>query len=241
MGRVLKPFFTFYGGKYRAAPYYPSPRHTSIIEPFAGSAGYAVRYHDRKVILYDIDPVIVGVWSYLIATPAAEIERLPLLEAGRSVDDLPIPQEARWLIGFWLNKGSAGPCKTPSAWMRGGTRPNSYWGPVIRERIASQVDAIRHWKIEHASWNDIPNREGSWFVDPPYAGAGKHYRHSDVDFAALAEWCRTRRGMVVVCENEGADWLPFTPFMRAKANPSKNGGKTSAEAIWTNIDRYSDV
>ena len=38
----------------------------------------------------------------------------------------------------------------------------------------------------------------------------------------------------MVCENEGADWLPFTPFMAIKANNSKNGGKISMEAIWTN-------
>ena len=35
----LKPFFTYYGGKYRAAPKYPEPVHGSIVEPFAGSAG----------------------------------------------------------------------------------------------------------------------------------------------------------------------------------------------------------
>ena len=69
----MKPFFTYYGGKYRAAPKYPAPRHETIVEPFAGSAGYSVRHFARDVRLYDVDPIIVGVWSYLTRTPADEI------------------------------------------------------------------------------------------------------------------------------------------------------------------------
>ena len=55
--------------------------------------------------------------------------------------------------------------------------------------------------------------EASWFVDPPYQNQGKHYHYGpeNVDFAMLGNWCRTRLGQVIVCENEGADWLPFTP------------------------------
>jgi site-specific DNA-adenine methylase len=34
----LRPFFTFYGGKWRAAPFYDAPTHGHIVEPFAGSA-----------------------------------------------------------------------------------------------------------------------------------------------------------------------------------------------------------
>jgi len=38
----------------------------------------------------------------------------------------------------------------------------------------------------------------------------------------------------MVCEQDGANWLPFKPFLLAKANESVNGGKISAEALWTN-------
>ncbi len=55
-------------------------------------------------------------------------------------------------------------------------------------------------------------------------------------FATLAEWCRTRIGQVMVCENEGATWLPFEPFLAIKGNESRHGGKVSREAIWTNWD-----
>jgi len=45
---MLRPFWRYYGGKWRAAPRYPAPRHDLIIEPFAGAAGYAMRYPDQK-------------------------------------------------------------------------------------------------------------------------------------------------------------------------------------------------
>ena len=59
--KTIRPFFTFYGGKYRAAPRYPKPKHSRIIEPFAGSAGYSMRYPDLNVTLVDAAPVIAGV------------------------------------------------------------------------------------------------------------------------------------------------------------------------------------
>jgi hypothetical protein len=33
---MLRPFWRYYGGKWRAAPRYPAPRYDTIIEPFAG-------------------------------------------------------------------------------------------------------------------------------------------------------------------------------------------------------------
>jgi hypothetical protein len=38
---ALKPFFNYYGGKWRVARRYAPPEHDLIIEPFAGAAGYA--------------------------------------------------------------------------------------------------------------------------------------------------------------------------------------------------------
>jgi hypothetical protein len=54
----IRPYFVYYGGKWRAAPRYPAPRHDVIVEPFAGSAGYALRYHERKIILVEKDAVL---------------------------------------------------------------------------------------------------------------------------------------------------------------------------------------
>ena len=62
----LKPFFCYYGGKWRVAKRYPAPVNDTIIEPFAGAAGYSTRYYNKNVILYDIDPVICGAWVFFL-------------------------------------------------------------------------------------------------------------------------------------------------------------------------------
>ena len=236
---LLRPFFTFYGGKWRTALRYPPPRWEIIVEPFAGAAGYSLRYPDHQVILHDLDPKIAATWSYIISTPSDEIYALPLWDGTwETTDDLAhLPEAARWLIGWWLNKGTVQPAKRPSAWMRAGKgSPGDFWGPVIRERIAAQAESIRHWRVHQTGYQAAVDRSATWFVDPPYQGAGVHYRHGsrNLDFGHLSAWCRSRLGQVIVCENDGADWLPFTPHLAAKANESRTGGKVSLEAIWTN-------
>lgn len=230
--KALRPFFNYYGGKWRlAGKHYPPPEHETIREPFAGSAGYSLRYPDRRVHLHDTCPVICGVWAYLIRASEQEILSLPDVGHDESVDALSVPQEARWLIGFWLNKGVSSPRKTPSAWMRSGVRPGSFWGSRVRTTIASQLGSIRHWRVRNESFDQVPNEEATWFVDPPYEGAGRHYKHgaSGIDYAALSKWSVDRKGQVVVCENYGATWLPFEPLAQSKTAREKH----SMEAVWT--------
>lgn len=233
MSNRLFPFFCYYGGKWRAAPKYPTPEFDTIIEPFAGAAGYATRYPDRRVILVERDPVIAGLWRYLTRVTPDEIRSIPTDIPG-TVEDLAICEEARSLLGFWCNKGASSPRKSPSKWMRSETRPNSYWGPVIRERIASQVEAIRHWQIIEGSYEGAPDVDATWFVDPPYEKAGKYYRFKLHSYEHLAEWCKSRRGQVIVCENDGATWLPFKPFTITRNTPGVNRKLYSAEVLWTN-------
>jgi hypothetical protein len=231
----LRPFFCFFGGKWRAAPRYPAPQFPLIVEPFAGAAGYATRYAERSVILFDADPVIAGLWQYLIRASSAEIRRIPLLRNDETVDDLgAVAEEAKHLVGFWLNKATAAPCKSPGAWMREGLRPRSFWSETIRERIATQVDHIRHWRAFNRSYAECPNGRATWFIDPPYQRAGTDYRFgsSRLDFALLATWCRIRRGQVMVCENTGADWLPFEPFASIKGTAGARRSGTSKEALY---------
>lgn len=194
-----------------------------------------MRHYDRKVVLVERDPEIAALWRYLVAATGEEIAALPLIRMDQSVNDLAIAPEARTLIGFWLNKGTASACKTPGAWMREGLRPKSFWGPGIRARIASQVNQISHWCVIEGGYENAPDVEATWFVDPPYSNAGKLYRYNSksIDFDALGAWCRGRRGQVMVCENEGADWLPFEPFIKIKSTEGKRGKSKSCEALWT--------
>lgn len=229
---TLRPFFCFYGGKWRAAPRYPHPRFGIIVEPFAGAAGYALRHHTHGVYLVERDPTIAALWRWLIEVSSDEVRSIPILRMHETVDDLRgVAPEAKSLVGFWLNKGGAQPKRSPSAWMREGIRPKSFWCDDIRERIATQVDAIRHWTLIEGSYESAPNYEATWFVDPPYQHAGQHYRYHAVDYPALAAWTRTRKGNVIVCENEGADWLPFESFATLKSNESSHGGRISREVI----------
>jgi hypothetical protein len=229
----MRPFFGFYGGKWRdAVKYYPTPHHGRIVEPFAGSAGYSLRYADRDVILGERDPIIASVWEYLIRATPKDILSIPDVPTDGSVDDLGVCQEARWLVGFWMNRGASRPRKKPSKWMREGLRPGSFWGDRVRTTIAAQVEQIRHWKIYFCSWEDLPvSGDATWFVDPPYQLAGKHYRYGSesIDYTDLGAWCRTLPGQVIVCENKGADWMPFRPLASTKTT---RANRRSEEVVW---------
>ena len=51
--------FSYYGSKSKVVDLYPRPKFDKIIEPFAGSARYALKYFDRDVLLVDKYEVIV--------------------------------------------------------------------------------------------------------------------------------------------------------------------------------------
>lgn len=214
----LKPFWRYYGGKFRAAPRYPKPKHDMIVEPFAGASGYSLRYYQRRIILIEKYPVIAEIWRYLIAVRSAEILRIPLVE---HVDDLPawVPIGGRSLVGFAMNAGTTTPCKRLSSGrkkQRSLGRIFEGWSEQMRDRVAMQVECIKHWKVFNLGFENTDpfNPEATWFIDPPYQRSGIYYKHSskEINYANLATWCQKRRGQVIVCENEGASWLPFKPF-----------------------------
>lgn len=231
-GPDLKPFFSYFGSKFRTAKAaYPAPVHRTIIEPFAGGAAYALRYFDRRVVLCDLDPVIAGMWRYLTRASEADILALPDLEEGQTVLDLNVSDEARWLIGFWLRRAGTTPVRSPTPWMRSGKWPQSFWGPAVRAKLARQVRHIRHWVVMEGSYEVTPAMKATWFIDPPYTQTGSKYRYGSrwIDYEKLGDWCRTRPGQVIVCEMEGADWLPFRPIAPAM---TRNHQKRTAEVMW---------
>ena len=99
---TMRPFFGFYGGKWRDAPkYYPVPEYDTIVEPFAGSAGYSVRYGDRNVVLGEKDDIIFGVWDYLIRASTMRHTRYSRPCTGADScgpPNLPGGPMARWIL-----------------------------------------------------------------------------------------------------------------------------------------------
>ena len=66
--------FYYYGRKKKIAALYPEPQQTIVIEPFAGSAAYALHGSrwQNQVILVERDPQIAALWRWLINEATSE-------------------------------------------------------------------------------------------------------------------------------------------------------------------------
>jgi hypothetical protein len=234
---ILRPFFRYYGGKWRAVErgLYPQPLHKQIMEPFAGAAGYALHYSHLQVDLIERDPVIAGIWRWLIDATPDEVRSIPLVD---STTDLPgwVPLSARHLVGFSMNAATSSPRVSLSAAarkLRESGRKFYGWTHEMRERVATQVPFIKHWSITQGNYTDIePDHSNvTWFIDPPYEDAGRHYSYGSdgIDYDALATWCRSRPGQPIVCESPKATWLPFRSLGVVKSGPRSTATK---EAVW---------
>lgn len=235
----IRPFWRYYGGKWRAVHrgMYPEPKHGTVIEPFAGGAGYAMHYPDRDVVLVERYHKVAAVWRWLIAATASDVLALPPV-IDRDVREYGLPDGPTWLLGFWCNNAVTSPMRTPSKWMRSEKGAASGWRPDLRARIAADVSRIKHWTLIEGEYADAPDIAATWFIDPPYIGkAGSHYPFGSrlLDYDALGSWCRSRRGQVIACEGDGATWLPFGDAFKNHAAPV--AGKThNTEVVWLNED-----
>ena len=216
--------WTYYGTKLRIAKYYPSPTEDTIIESFCGAARYSLFGCNwkKKVILIDKYSIITRVWKYLIDSSESTILGLPDLAVGENVDSFTqLIDEEKWLIGFCINPGSAMPKKT--------ARERSRWSKN-KVDIAKNLYKIRHWSVITGEYNCTDNIKATWYIDSPYFDGGKYYRinSSKLDYAVLGNWCKSRSGQVIVCENTKADWLDFKPLVEMNGQLHK-----TMEAIWT--------
>lgn len=221
--------FSYYGAKTNMVKLYPPPKHNRIIEPFAGSARYALEHFENEVLLVDKFERIVNIWHYLQHATPKEVLSLPRFKAGESIDLHTYDSAAqRDLVGFLVGYGLTHPANKPSA-IKLADRPNHYEFQL--KRIAGDLYKIKHWQIYCGCYTEIVNQQATWFVDPPYQHGGHSYACSNrhIDFNQLATWCETRNGQVIVCENSKADWLPFTPIKQIRGAQSK-----SIESIWSN-------
>lgn len=224
--------WSYYGAKTTIVKYYPRPLHDKIIEPFAGSAKYALRYFEKDVLLIDKYDVIVRLWKYLQQCSPADILSLPEFNTGDNINSHNfVCEEEKILVGFMIGYGSQNFRQT--ATKRLTERPN--YLKFQKKKIATQLFKIKHWQIRCESYNDIKNEKATWFIDPPYQYGGHVYPHSNknIDFNHLSTWSMGRQGQVIVCENTKADWMNFKPLV------THYGINTNHEAIWTNQEKIS--
>ena len=216
--------FYYYGRKKQIAGRYPPPKHGTIIEPFAGSAAYSLHgdHWQRRVILIDDSRWCIDIWRLLQDSTRASIEALPDIGPGQSLNDHRwLSRAERDLIGLHINPGSATPKVTATKFSR--------W-PAGRKYISGNLHKIKHWEISQGDFSASPDIKATWFIDPPYQGAGKHYA-SQPDYAILRDWILSRKGEVIACEGGKADYLPFIPLATIN-NGGINKSKRSAELIF---------
>lgn len=226
--------WSYYGSKTNLVHLYPKPVHDKVIEPFAGTARYALRHFEKDVLLVDKYHVITDIWKWLQKCSENDIKSMPRFKKGENINehtyDCP---EQRYLIGFLVCFGATTPRHVASPRLR--ERPGAMNHTI--KSIASQLWKIRHWKIENKSYEEIPNEKASWFMDPPYEFGGHAYKESNkkIDFVSLAGWARQREGQVIVCENTRATWMDFKPMAKQNVLSGVNH-----EAIWTNYHTQYD-
>lgn len=219
----------YYGSKSKIIKYYPQPKFNLIIEPFAGTAQYALEHFENDVILLDKYDVVVRLWKWLQQCSKSDILETRRLKFKENVDDFEWDcEERKWLVGFIIAGAPTSPKKTATKW-KTVIRPNTQ--DYKLKMISESLHKIRHWDIRQGDYSDLENVTATWYIDPPYKKGGEYYRHSSkkINFNDLGEWCRSRNGQAIVCEKTGADWLPFEHLIEARGAMKKH-----QEAIWVN-------
>ena len=131
--------WSYYGAKTNIIDLYPKPVYDTIIEPFAGTARYALKYFDREVLLVDKYPVIIEIWQWLQQCSPKDILGLPRFKAGDNINDYTYSCDAeRYLVGFLVGFGFTDPRKTATPRLR--NRPNAMNFTI--NRIASQFNPV---------------------------------------------------------------------------------------------------
>lgn len=204
-----------------------------IIEPFCGAAWYSVNYAHKDVWVNDRYDVIYNIWNWLINKADKDfiLDNLDY-HIGDDISELDVPDEFKDLLGFCINTGSSTPKNIVQKWVCQ-SKTDYNWASTTNfqlKRVANQLHRVKHWKCSDFDYRDIPNIEATWFIDPPYQHGGKYYKLNTIDYSDLREWCQSRKGQVIVCENTSADWLDFKPLSKIKGQRKK-----TTEAIWTNL------
>jgi hypothetical protein len=180
----------------------------------------------QRVILVEKDPRVCEIWHQLLSMDVDELLDYPIPKAGERTSDFLLMTSA---------------CSNRIARTQEMTVTSRM--PVVLKRMFKQIASVLpHVKgrveIVEGDYTKAPDIEATWFIDPPYhvngraqsrgMGYAEGCNSASLDYEALAGWCRSRRGQKIVCEQAGADWLPFEHLRWARDSI----GNTAAEAVW---------
>ena len=232
----IGPLFKWFGSKWQSAKRYPEPMHETIVELFAGSAGYSLNYCDRNVVLWENDPNLKALWKWLINSATdRDILEIPLnVPIGTDIRTIGLNKGQELLLKHWQRTNNVGDCWTISPW---GNLPGQ-WTENTRSRVSSEVYAVRHWKfLNPASRTDWPS---TWFIDPPYLYNYRYRKSSSgFNFDSLASFVQTihSRSLIIVCEavckktGRIPDYLPFSRSHKSVTSRRKAGQSHHSDEI----------
>ena len=246
----IHPLFKWFGSKWQAAPRYPKPLHKEIVEPFAGGAGYSLRYPEHDVIICDNNPNLKILWPWLInVATEGLIREIPInIPEGTDILTLGLSEGQAYLLKTWQRTNSTGDCWTISPW---GNLPGQ-WTANTRARVAEEIGAIKHWTflddglrlMQYAStlfYNETDDVACTWFVDPMYQYNYQYNNPNKHSYEQLGSLCQNLSGQVIVCEavcpktGKTPDWLPFRHFGESvTSRRKKEQNHHSKELVWTN-------
>jgi len=237
--QVTGPLFKWFGSKWLSSATLPPPKYGSIVEPFAGGAAYSLRYSGKDVTICERDQFILPLWKWLIetATPS-DIMEIPVNNReGDNILDFDLSYGQKLLLKSWQRTNNVGRCWTISCW---GCNGKGMWSRHVRDRIASEIGAIKHWKVFDDGMKVLREEtwEATWFVDPPYQ-YNYQYRGKPLCYDELSQLILAARGQKIVCEaacpNTGRFpiWLPFEDWgFRATSRAQDGMNSVSRELLW---------
>lgn len=233
------PLFKWFGSKWLSSKTLPPPQYDCIVEPFAGGAGYSLRYAHKDVFICESDPHVFALWQWLIGEATeTSIREIPVhVTEGTDIRTLGLSYGQQLLLKTWQRTNNVGNCWTISPW---GNKPGQ-WTENTRARVASEFAAVRHWQVHNDGMIVLRQSDAlaTWFIDPPYQ-YNYQYKQASIDYAELATLIQAKRGQKIVCEavcpKTGAvpAWLPFRHFgERITSRRKAENNHHSKELLWT--------
>jgi len=245
MSRITGPLFKWFGSKWLSAKTLPIPICDTIIEPFAGGAGYSLRYFDKKVILAEKNPMVKRLWEWLIQEAnESDIRDIPLdLKEGTDIRFIGLSEGQALLLKHWQRTNNVGDCWTISPW---GNKPGQ-WTANTRARVAEEFQAIRHWAIlsdgMRLMYQESIADSTTWFIDPLYQ-YNYQYGMPAHDYRMLGKTIERLRGQVIVCEaicpksGDIPTWLPFSAFGERITSRRKEGNNHHSKELIYHARQY---